>query len=134
MIQQFLMFSGLRSHYPDDVLLGFGDQLALQLLGHLGVQELGEGPLDGQRPLPVPLLHLVAELVPVVELLDLLKVGLVPRKPGEKGTKRRTGQGSEIIASMIKTKMRSPTSINRPSFWPTGTLRSAGRSSRGRTP
>ena len=69
----------------DDVVLGLGQQPVPQLLGHLGVQEVLEGVLDGQRALPVPLLHLVAELVPVVELLDLLEVGLVPVPTGRPG-------------------------------------------------
>lgn len=64
-------------NYPDNALFGLSHKLALELFGHLRVEELVESPLDGQRSLPVPLLHLVAELVPVVELLDFVKVGLI---------------------------------------------------------
>lgn len=67
-----------RSVYPDDALLGLADEFTLELLGHLRVQELSEGSLDGQSSLPVPLLHLVTELVPVVELFDFIKVRLIP--------------------------------------------------------
>jgi len=33
--------------YPDDALFGLSDQFALELLGHLGVEELGERSLYG---------------------------------------------------------------------------------------
>lgn len=83
----------LMSAYPNDALSGFGDQLALELFGHLRVEELVEGPLDGQGALPVPLLHLMAKLVSVVELLDFVKVGLVPGVPerGAQGGGQRGG-------------------------------------------
>lgn len=64
-------------NYPDNALFGFSNKFALELFGHLRVEELGERSLYGQRSLPVPLLHLVTELVPVVELFDFIKVGLI---------------------------------------------------------
>lgn len=63
--------------YPDNALFGLSDKLALELLCHLRVEELSERSLYGQSSLPVPLLHLVTELIPVVKLFDLIKVGLV---------------------------------------------------------
>lgn len=72
----------LSSIYLDDVVLGLCDEFVLEFLGHLRVEELCEGPLYGQGPLSVPLLHLMAELISVIELLDLIKVRLVTCKPG----------------------------------------------------
>ena len=74
---------GERQVYLDDVLLGLGHELVLELLGHLWVEELSEGSLYGQGSLSVPLLDLVTELVPVVELLDLVIIGLVAIPEGE---------------------------------------------------
>lgn len=72
----------LSSIYLDDVVLGLCDEFVLEFLGHLRVEELCEGAFDGQGPLSVPLLHLMAELISVIELLDLIKVRLVTCKPG----------------------------------------------------
>lgn len=71
-------------HYPDNALLGLSDQFALELLGHLRVEELSEGSLYGKSALPVPLLHLVTELISVVELFDLVKVSLFPGEAEDK--------------------------------------------------
>ena len=76
------------TNYPDDALFGLSDQFALELLGHLRIEELIESSLYGQSSLPVPLLHLVTELIPVVELFYLVKVCLVPSKSEEKDTER----------------------------------------------
>jgi len=108
--------SALRERYPDDVLFGLGDELALELLGHLRVEELGEGPLDGHGPLPVPLLHLVAELVPVVELLDLVEVRLVPGEPIGGG--ERDSQGFESMTSVkhrVPNKLKDVQGLSTPS-------------------
>lgn len=74
----------LHANYPDDALFGLSNQFALEFLGHLRVEELSESSLYGQRSLSVPLLHLVTELIPVVELFDLVKVSLVPGISEEK--------------------------------------------------
>lgn len=60
-----------------DIFFGFSQQLVLELFGHLHIEELLQGSLDGHGALPVPLLHLVAELIPVVKLFDLFEVCLV---------------------------------------------------------
>lgn len=63
--------------YFYDIFFGFNQQLVLELLGHLHIEELLQSSLNGHRTLPVPLLHLVAELVSVVKLFDLFEVCLV---------------------------------------------------------
>lgn len=60
-----------------DIFFGFSQQLVLELFGHLHVQELLQSSLNGHGPLPIPLLHLVAELISVVELFDFFKIRLV---------------------------------------------------------
>lgn len=61
----------------NNIVLGFSDKLILQFLGHLWIQELLKGTFNGKGSLLVPFLHLVTELIPVVELLNLIKVCLI---------------------------------------------------------
>lgn len=65
----------------NNIVLGFSDELVFQFLGHLRIQELLQGPFNGKSSLLVPLLHLVTELIPVVELLNFIKVGLISSVP-----------------------------------------------------
>lgn len=60
-----------------DIFFGFGQQLVLELFGHLHIEELLQSSLDGHGALPVPLLHLMAELISVVKLFDFFKIRLV---------------------------------------------------------
>lgn len=60
-----------------DIFFGFNQQLVLEFFGHLHIKELLQSSLDGHGALAVPLLHLVAELISVVELFDLFKICLV---------------------------------------------------------
>lgn len=47
-----------------------------------------EGTFDGQGSLFIPLLHLVTELVSVVELLYLIKIGLITPIAATEGRKK----------------------------------------------
>lgn len=60
-----------------DIFFGFDQQLVLEFFGHLHVEELLQSSLDGHGALPVPLLHLMAELISIVELFDLFEICLV---------------------------------------------------------
>lgn len=60
-----------------DIFFGFNQQLVLEFFSHLHIEELLQSSLDGHGALPVPLLHLVAKLISVVELFDLFKICLV---------------------------------------------------------
>lgn len=93
------------SRYLDDALFSLSDQFALELLGHLGVKELVESSLYGESSLPVPLLHLVAELVPVVKLLDLIKVGLVSSIPTKQMKTRAWGENVSFSLSLLTLKL-----------------------------
>lgn len=95
--------------YPDYALFGFSNKFAFELFGHLRVEELGESSLYGQGSLPVPLLHLVTELVPVVELFDFIKVGLISGVSEE--SQERRDQNSKCRSAhkdMIQTKTEVP--------------------------
>lgn len=60
-----------------DIFFGFGQQLVLEFFGHLHIEELLQSSFDGHSALPVPLLHLVAELISIVKLFDLFEICLV---------------------------------------------------------
>lgn len=60
-----------------DVFFGFGQQLIFEFLGHLHVEELLQSSFNSHGALSVPFLHLVAELISVIKLFDLFKIGLV---------------------------------------------------------
>lgn len=79
-----------------DIFFGFGQQLVLELFGHLHIEELLQSSLDGHGALPVPLLHLVAELVSVVELLDLFEICLIIAVAEER-QRSRVGDGGKGI-------------------------------------
>lgn len=61
----------------NNIVLGFSNKLVFQFLGHLGIQEMLQGTFNSKSSLLVPFLHLVTELIPVVELLNLIKIGLI---------------------------------------------------------
>lgn len=61
----------------NNIVLGFSNKLIFQFLGHLSIQELLKGTFNSKCSLLVPFLHLVTELIPVVELLNLIKVCLI---------------------------------------------------------
>lgn len=67
-----------------NTLPGLSQQLVFKFFGHLHVEELLQSSLNGHSALPVPFLHLVAEFIPVVKLLDLLKICLVIAIPEER--------------------------------------------------
>lgn len=61
----------------NNIVLGFSNKFVFQFLGHLRIQELLQGTFNSKSSLLVPFLHLVTELIPVVELLNLIKIGLI---------------------------------------------------------
>lgn len=67
----------------NNIVLCFSNKLVFQFLGHLRIQELLQGTFNSKGSLLVPFLHLVTELIPVVELLDLIKIGLISSIPVE---------------------------------------------------
>ncbi len=60
-----------------NIVLGFSNKFVFQFLGHLRIKELLQGTFNSKSSLLVPFLHLVTELIPVVELLNLIKIGLI---------------------------------------------------------
>lgn len=85
-----------------DIFFGFGQQLVLELFGHLHIEELLQGSLDGHGALPVPLLHLVAELISVVKLFDLFEICLVIAVAEEK-QHCRVGDGGKMTLKCPQT-------------------------------
>lgn len=99
----------------NDVLFGLNQQLVLQLFSHLHVEELVEGTFDGHCALTIPLLHLVAELVPVIKLLDFLKIRLVTTIPV------RGRDGGDVTPALAELpgplEMGCPTAFHAGDVW-----------------